>query len=51
MTHYPIEPTDQIFVKRYGCSSFAKNISKNLGKTISGIYGQKLLDYAKQCAI
>ena len=40
--------------KSYGFLSFAKNISKNIGKTIcknlSGKYNQKLLDHARQSA-
>ena len=35
---------DRIYVKRYGFLSFAKNISKSL----SNKYGQKLLDSAKK---
>ena len=50
--HYSIEPKDQIFVKDYGFLSFAKNMNKSIattiGKNFSGIYSQKLLDYAKQ---
>ena len=41
---YSIEPKDRIYVKGYGFLSFAKNIGKNL----SNIYGQKLLDSAKK---
>ena len=33
--HYSIEPRDIIFVKGYGFLSFAKNMSKNIGKVIS----------------
>ena len=32
MIRYSIQPRDQIFIKRYGFMSFAKNISRNLGK-------------------
>ena len=39
---YSIEPRDRTYVKGYGFLSFAKNIGKNL----SNIYGQKLLDSA-----
>ena len=39
---YSIEPT--IYVKGYGFLSFAKNI----GKSLSNKYGQKLLDGAKK---
>ena len=41
---YSIEPRDRIYVKEYGCLSFAKNMGKNL----SNKYGQKLLDSAKK---
>ena len=40
---YSIEPRDRIYVKGYGFLSFAKNMSKSL----SNKYGQKLLDSAK----
>ena len=39
-----IEPRDRICVKRYGFLSFTKNI----GKSLSNKYGQKLLDSAKK---
>ena len=41
---YSIEPRDRIFVKGYGFLSFAKN----MGKSLSNKYGQKLLDSAKK---
>ena len=41
---YSIEPKDRIYVKRYGFLSFAKN----MGKSLSNKYGQKLLDSAKK---
>ena len=41
---YSIEPRDRIYVKRYGCLSFAKN----MGKSLSNKYGQKLFDSAKK---
>ena len=41
---YSIEPRDRIYVKRYGFLSFAKNI----GKSLSNKYSQKLLDTAKK---
>ena len=41
---YSIEPRDKIYVKGYGFSSFAKN----MGKSLSNKYGQKLLDSAKK---
>ena len=39
---YSIEPTDRIYVEGYGSLSFAKN----MGKSLSNKYGQKLLDSA-----
>ena len=41
---YSIEPRDRIYVKRYGFLSFAKN----MGKSLSNKYGQKLLNIAKK---
>ena len=41
---YSSEPKDRIYVKGYGFLSFAKNI----GKSLSNKYGQKLLDSAKK---
>ena len=41
---YSDEPRDRIYVKGYGFLSFAKNI----GKSLSNKYGQKLLDSAKK---
>ena len=41
---YSIEPRDRIYVKGYGFLSFAKN----MGKSVSNKYGQKLLDSAKK---
>ena len=38
-----IEPRDILYVKGYGVLSFAKN----MGKSLSNKYGQKLLDSAK----
>ena len=40
---YSIEPRDRIYVKGYGFLSFAKNMSKSL----SNKYSQKLLDSDK----
>ena len=40
---YSIEPRDRIYVKGFGFLSF----SKNIGKSLSIKYGQKLLDSAK----
>ena len=38
------EPRDRIYVKGYGFLSFAKNI----GKSLSNKYGQKLLDSSRK---
>ena len=50
--HYSVQPRDRIFVKGYGFLSFAKSMSKNIGKTISkrvsGKYSQERLDHARQ---
>ena len=40
---YSIEPEDRRYVKDYGFLSFAKNI----GKSLSNKYSQKLLDSTK----
>ena len=50
MTRYSVQPRGQIFVKGYGFMSFAKNISKNISKHLSGKNIQELLDHAKQSA-
>ena len=54
MKQYSVQPRHWIFVKSDGLLSFAKNIGKNSGKTISknlrGKYSQKLLDHDKQSA-
>ena len=42
-----VEPRDRIYVKGYEFLSFAKY----MGKSLSNIYGQKLLDSAKKSAI
>ena len=41
---YSIEPRERIYVKGYGFLFFAKN----MGKSLSNKYGQKLLDSAKK---
>ena len=41
---YSVESRDRIFVKGYGFLSFAKN----MGKSLSNKYGQKLLHSAKK---
>ena len=44
---YSIERRDRICVKGYGLLSFAKN----MGKSLSNKYGQKLLDSTKKSII
>ena len=46
MTRYSAEP--RIFVKDYGFLPFARNITKNIGESLSEKYSQKLLDNAKE---
>ena len=41
---YSIEPRDRTYAKGYGFLAFAKN----MGKSLSNKYGQKLLDSAKK---
>ena len=41
---YSIEPRDRTYVKGYGFLTFAKN----MGKSLSNKYGQKLLHSAKK---
>ena len=48
MRSYSVQPRDQIFVKGYGFFSFARNMGKNIIKSLSSKYSQKLLDHAKQ---
>ena len=43
---YSIEPRHRIYVKEYGFLSFAKNV----GKSLSNKYGEKLFDSAKKSA-
>ena len=43
---YSIEPRERRYVKGYGFLSFAKNI----GKSLSNKYGQKLVDSTKKSA-
>ena len=50
MTCYSVQPSDQIFAKGLGFLAFARNMSKNVYKILSGKYSQKLLDHAKQSA-
>ena len=52
--HYPVQYRDRKFVKCYRFLSFAKYISKNIGKNknknLSGKYSQYFCDHAKQSA-
>ena len=54
MRHYLVPPRDWIFVKRYGCFPFAKNIGKNVGKNVSKNLivknCKRFIDHAKQSA-
>ena len=34
MMHPSVQPRDRVFVQDYGLLSFAKNMSKNIGKNI-----------------
>ena len=43
-------PRDQIFAKGHEFLSFAKNMSKIVGKNLNSKYRQKLLDHARQSA-
>ena len=45
-----IEPRDGIYVKGYGFLFFAKNIGKNLSKSLRSNYGQKIFDTADKSA-
>ena len=49
--HYLVQPGDQIFVKGYRFSSFAKNMGKIELKNWLVKSSQKLLNYVKQSAI
>ena len=46
MTHYSVQPRDQIFVKGFGFLSVARNVGKNISKNVSIKYSQKILDHA-----
>ena len=50
--HYSIEPKYQIFVKGYGFLPSAKNMSRNIDKSVSknlsGKCSQRFLDHVKQ---
>ena len=50
MKHYSVQPRDIMFVKGYELFSFAKNIGKNISKTLSGKHSQEILNHAKQPA-
>lgn len=49
-----IEPRDQLYFKVYGFWYFAKNIRKNIAKTIiknlSGKYSKKILNHPQKLA-
>ena len=55
MTRYSVQPRDRLFVKGYRFLFFAKNMGKNISKSLSGKHSpgtlamcQKLLHHAKQ---
>ena len=50
MTYYSIEPKDITIVKGYRILSFAKYLSKNIGKNLTSKYIHKLLDHTKESA-
>ena len=54
MTRYSVQPRGWIFVNDYGVLTFAKymgrNIDKNISKTLSRKYNQKLVYHAKESA-
>ena len=45
---YSVEPIDRVYVKGCRFLPLAKNMSKNIGKSLSGNYSQNLLDSAKR---
>ena len=52
MRHIKIDPIfnelkDRVFVKDYRFLFFAKNIGKNISRSLSSKYSLKRLDYAK----
>ena len=52
---YSVQQRDRILVKDFGFLSFPRNmdkvVGKNINKSLSSKYNQKLLDHAKQSAI
>ena len=49
--HYSVQPRGQILVKGFGFLSISvKNIGKNIRKTLSVKYNQKLFDHTRQSA-
>ena len=47
---YSVQLRDRIFLKGYGFLSFAKIMSKNIGKSLKSKYSEKLFGHAKQSA-
>ena len=41
MTHYSVQPKDQIFAKAYGFLPFVKNIGRHIGKNVSKNFSDK----------
>ena len=50
MTQLLVQLRDRIFVKGCRLLSFTKNMSKNIGKNVSGEYSLKRLGHSKQSA-
>ena len=50
MIPYSVQPRDRIFVKGYEFLPFPRNMGKNISKTLSSKYSQKLLDHAEKFA-
>ena len=48
MTRYFIQLRNRILVKGYEFLFFAKNMGKNIGKTLRGKYSKEFFDHAKQ---
>ena len=52
MPSYSFQARDRIFVRGYGCLSFARNmcdnVGKNINKRLSSKYNQKRFDHTKQ---
>ena len=47
---YSIEPRDRIYVKGYGCLSFAKTIGRHANKVVKNLSAKKSTTYAIKTA-